>query len=206
MTSQHRLFQIFKTGAHTSMGGERLAFSKNDLALMAACYSPGRKKAPLVLGHPADDQPVFGEVTGLFARDDALYAQAAVSGNLVDLVRTGRYKHVSASFLTPSHPRNPTPGAYYLRHVGFLGAQPPAIKGMSPLAFSDSSGCVAFSEACDLPGKFGTNGSFTAPSGYQISPDRAALHVMATDYQRTCAGLSYMEAVQLAETVIYPKP
>lgn len=173
---------------------------------MAACYSPKIKQAPLVLGHPADDQPIFGEVTGIFAKDGALYAQSDVSDQLINLVRTKRYVHVSAKFITPNHPSNPAPGAYYLQHVGFLGAVPPAVKGMAPLAFSENSGCIAFSEGCDLPGKFSTGGSFFTPHGYQIDPDRAALHSIATDYQRTCAGLSYMEAVQLAETVIYLNP
>lgn len=27
---------------------------------------------------------------------------------------------------------------YYLRHVGFLGAEPPAIKGLQPIEFSES--------------------------------------------------------------------
>lgn len=188
------------------MGGMALTFAESDLALMAACYSPRIKQAPLVLGHPADDLPAFGEVGGLFTKDGALYAQAAVSDQLVNLVRSGRYKHVSAKFITPNHSSNPTPGAYYLQHVGFLGAQPPAVKGMSQPEFSESSGCVGFSEGCDLPRKFSTDGDFTAPHGYQVDSDRAALHTIATDYQRTCAGLSYMEAVQLAETVIYLNP
>lgn len=206
MNNQHKLFQIFKSGSFTAMDGRTLAFSESDLAMMASCYSPKIRQAPLVLGHPADDQPVFGEVGGLFAKDGALYAQAAVSDNLVNLVRAKRYTTVSASFFMPNQPSNPTPGAYYLKHVGFLGAQPPAVKGMSPPAFSEYSGCAAFSEGCNLPQEFGLNAGFSVPPGYQIDPDRAVLHAIATDYQRNCAGLSYAEAAQLAETVIYLNP
>ncbi len=41
------------------------------------------------------------------------------------------------------------PGVYYLRHVGFLGAQPPAIKGLAPVEFADDADAVTieFGEA-----------------------------------------------------------
>jgi hypothetical protein len=34
------------------------------------------------------------------------------------------------------------PGVFYLRHVGFLGAQPPAIKGLKQAEFADADDCV----------------------------------------------------------------
>ena len=44
------------------------------------------------------------------------------------------FKKRSASFYPPGHPANPTPDRPYLRHVGFLGAQPPAVKGLADFA------------------------------------------------------------------------
>ena len=41
------------------------------------------------------------------------------------------------AFTPPDHPSNPVPNAYYLRHVGFLGAQPPAVKGLGEARFAD---------------------------------------------------------------------
>lgn len=39
------------------------------------------------------------------------------------------------------------PGVYYLRHVGFLGAQPPAVKGLKPVEFADAEdGVVEFGD------------------------------------------------------------
>ena len=65
-------------------------------------------------------------------------------------MRAGRYKKLSASLYSPSSPANPRPGTWYLRHVGFLGAQPPAIKGLAPVNFAagDEEGTVTveFSE------------------------------------------------------------
>ncbi|MFV2030789.1 2-oxoacid:acceptor oxidoreductase, partial [Neisseria sp. S1] len=63
------------------------------------------------------------------------------------LVKAGRYKKVSASFYPPGSPSNPVPGKWYVRHVGFLGAHPPAVKGLAPINFADGEQFVEFSEA-----------------------------------------------------------
>jgi len=62
-------------------------------------------------------------------------------------VDAGRYKFRSASFYEPNDPSNPTPGSWHLKHVGWLGAQPPSVKGLGA-AFSegDISEGVTFAE------------------------------------------------------------
>ncbi len=55
------------------------------------------------------------------------------------MVKAGRFKSRSASFYHPDNPNNPKPGVYYLRHVGFLGAQPPAVKGLKAVEFIKKS-------------------------------------------------------------------
>ena len=72
------------------------------------------------------------------------------------MVAAGAFKKISASFYSPSSPQNPVPGVYYLRHVGFLGAQPPAVKGLRNPAFADGEdGVISFEEftpnPADLP-------------------------------------------------------
>ncbi|MFV2030801.1 2-oxoacid:acceptor oxidoreductase, partial [Neisseria sp. S1] len=62
------------------------------------------------------------------------------------LVKAGRYKKVSASFYPPGSPSNPVPGKWYVRHVGFLGAHPPAVKGLAPINFADGEQFIEFSE------------------------------------------------------------
>jgi hypothetical protein len=52
--------------------------------------------------------------------------------------RAGRYKKVSASFYAPDAPTNPRPGVWSLRHVGFMGAQPPAVKGLGDACFGEA--------------------------------------------------------------------
>jgi hypothetical protein len=135
-------FPIFRPGCHTAAGDVRLCFHDTDLEAAARAYNPRLRPAPLVLGHPADDRPVQGWVDRLVYRAGLLEAQpGGLVAAFVDLVRRGRYRHVSAAFHMPDAPENPTPGRFYLKHVGFLGAMPPAVKGLTPPTFCDCAGC-----------------------------------------------------------------
>jgi hypothetical protein len=62
------------------------------------------------------------------------------------MVKAERFKKRSASFYAPDDPSNPKPGVWYLRHVAFLGAQPPAVKGLKDIEFSEAADAVNFSE------------------------------------------------------------
>lgn len=130
------------------MSGEALAFTDSDLKAAAAAYDPALHEAPIVIGHPRHDAPAYGWIDALSYSETqmALEARPAqVAPELTQIVRKGRYKKVSASFYKPDAEANPKPGVYYLRHVGLLGAQPPAIKGLRPVAFADDrAGVVAF--------------------------------------------------------------
>lgn len=129
--------EIFRPGTHTDMRGASLSFSENDLAAMADAYDPGVHEAPIVIGHPETTAPAWGWVKGLSAHDGRLLAEPdQLDPAFAELVKAGRYKKVSASFYRPDSAANPKPGVYYLRHVGFLGAQPPALKGLAPVSFA----------------------------------------------------------------------
>ena len=133
------LIEIFRGGTHTDMRGTTLAFGESEIADIAAAYDPALSEAPIVIGHPRTDAPAYGWVKALSARGDRLYAEPdQVDAAFAELVESGRYKKVSACFYRPAAPANPKPGAYYLRHVGFLGAQPPAVKGLAPVEFAES--------------------------------------------------------------------
>ena len=144
---------IFRAGRHRTIDGRSVAFSEADLAAIAAAYDAAVHEAPLVIGHPKTDDPAMGWVSGLkcvglrleadFRQMDPAFAEA---------VEAGRYKHVSAAFYAPDSPRNPKPGGYYLRHVGVLGAVPPAVKGLGPLTFAeDDTVFLAFGEEETAP-------------------------------------------------------
>lgn len=134
---------IFKTGTHTDSHGQTLTFSESDLAAAVAAYDPNLHQAPIVVGHPKTDNPAYGWVQALTGDNGNLFAAPEqVNPEFSEQVANGAYKKVSASFYPPTSPANPKPGAYYLRHVGFLGAEPPAIKGLQPIEFSESDDAV----------------------------------------------------------------
>lgn len=144
---------IFKPGTHTTLGGASLSFSESDLAASAAAYDPAIHEAPLVVGHPKTDDPAYGWVRSLQFAESGLSAEPQqVDAEFAEMVNAGRFKKISAAFYPPDAPTNPVPGVYYLRHVGFLGAQPPAIKGLKQVEFADSGDCVTieFSEWDDV--------------------------------------------------------
>ena len=157
MQDNNHAIHIFRPGRHTSMQGATIDFGESDLIATAKAYDPTRHEAPLVIGHPRADAPAWGWVGGLTADEGGLFATPRqLDPAFAEMVRAGRFKKVSASFYTPDSPHNPVPGVYYLRHVGFLGAQPPAVKGLAPVPVNfaegdTDEGCVSFDFA-ESPG------------------------------------------------------
>jgi len=139
---------IFKSGKHIAMSGDSFNFSESDLAATVRAYSPAVHEAPLVIGHPKHDAPAAGWVKSLQATAEGLIAEPQqVDPAFAELVANKRFKKISASFYHPDSPSNPVPGVYYLRHVGFLGAQPPAIKGLRPIDLADTDeGVIEFGD------------------------------------------------------------
>lgn len=126
-----------------------------------------------------------GFVRGLVAVGNSLYAVAEVAADFVDLVREGRLLAVSASFFKPEANNNPMPGIWFLRHVGFLGAVPPAVKGLERMDFSE------------LPADFADQSHTVRPQDGFAGCLHAAL---------TLPGLSYMECVGLAQQLAERSP
>ncbi len=135
--------QIFRPGRHTAMNGKTLEFTDTDLAHIAQGYHPEVHEAPVVIGHPATDDPAWGWVKGLSVRDGGLEATLTqVDPTFAQAVQDGRYKKVSASFYPPGAAGNPKPDSWYLRHVGFLGGQPPAVKGLRTIQFGEDADVI----------------------------------------------------------------
>ena len=137
--------RIFRAGTHISSTGDEVTITEADLNETVNQYHTERHEAPVVIGHPADNAPAYGWVSNLSVRNGELYAEIGqVEKNFADAVRSGRYKKISASFYHPQSPVNPKPGVWYLRHVGVLGAVPPAVKGLGNAMFAEGD-FVAFS-------------------------------------------------------------
>lgn len=123
--------EIFRAGDY----GDRGAWSSEDLDRLAVSYNPRLQAAPVVLGHPADDAPAYGWVRGLRRAGASLWAQLEkVDPAFEALLRAGRFRQRSVALYT----HFPPTGSPYLRHVGFLGAAPPAVKALSPVRFVDA--------------------------------------------------------------------
>jgi hypothetical protein len=122
MSLNGKWIEIFRAGDYPQ--GK---FSPEDLDQIVAAYNPALHEAPLVVGHPADNKPAYGWVAELKREGPTLLARAKdVVPAFEEMVKAGLFKKRSASFY-----RNyPEAGKLYLRHVGFLGAQPPEVKGL----------------------------------------------------------------------------
>jgi hypothetical protein len=98
----------------------------------AAAHEP-----PLVVGHPRDNSPAFGWVEGLktAVRDGAKVMLAKCKQVVPEFeaaVRQGVYKKRSAAFYPDGR----------LRHVGFLGGMPPAVKALADIGFAGAAESV----------------------------------------------------------------
>lgn len=125
--------ELIKPGPAVAMSGVAFDFTPAIVADLADSYDPALHEAPHVKGHPATDDPALGWVVGVSVNaqgrlqlDRSRQVDAAFAGD----VAAGRFKQRSLSIYTPSAPNNPTPGRHYIKHVGWLGAAPPAIKGL----------------------------------------------------------------------------
>ncbi len=150
LTSLVPQIEIFRAGSHADDTGTVHSFSEADVAGMVACYDPALREAALCIGHPADNLPAYGWVKGLGRNADGRLVMDThqVQPQFAEMVDRKLFKKRSASFYPPSHPGNPKPGSWYLRHVAFLGAQPPAITGLADFSEGgDNTGTVNFSES-----------------------------------------------------------
>jgi hypothetical protein len=145
---------ISKPGKVTSAEGVEVDITPQVLAEVAETYDASKFEAQLVIGHPRMEAPSFGGIRALSFGSAGLEAEADPTDDAKDLVAKRHYKAVSASFYTPTAPNNPTPGKWHLRHVGLLGAVPPAVKGLRALSFAEGEeGVLTFGE---LPGYAGS--------------------------------------------------
>lgn len=165
---------IFRSGQHTDQNGTRLTFTEADLAACALGYDPGKHEAPLVIGHPVTNAPAWGWVKQLQCVDGKLLATPdQLDPVFVEMIQNGRFKKLSAAFYLPNSPANPTPGSLYLRHLGFLGAQPPALKGLDNAAFGACGAGEVILEAIEPIFSSSTQGYASMTDLTPIPPEAA---------------------------------
>lgn len=153
---------LLRAGQYQDSNGQAVTLSERDLDQIAAGYSPDVHEAPIVIGHPQTDAPAWGWITSVTADRTGLHAEAdQLNPEFAEAVRAGRYKKISVALYGPTHPNNPSDD-WYLRHVGFLGAQPPVVKGLAQAQFSEGEAPptltmeIALSEVDVRPWVFGS--------------------------------------------------
>lgn len=134
-----KLIHIFKAGKHTDMNGHEQEYTQADIENIAKQYneqpSDSKHYAPIVVGHPKTNSPAFGWIKKLHVKGGDLYAEPEkVNPEFEKLVKSGAYRTRSAAFYADGK----------LRHVGFLGACPPAVKGLEDFAFADNEDYAVF--------------------------------------------------------------
>ncbi|MCX7909854.1 MAG: hypothetical protein N2560_10135 [Ignavibacteria bacterium] len=123
--------EIFRTGTFTDSKGRVQSFTESDLEKIARQYNEKVEKepseeAPLVKGHPESGTPAHGWVERLARRGKILYAKLkSLTKEIIQEIEEGRYRKVSVS-LYPN---------LMLRHIGLLGGETPAVKGLRPISF-----------------------------------------------------------------------
>ena len=126
--------EIFRGGKQTDSDGvEQDGDALIDKAVES--FDTSYHEPPLVIGHPKHDDPAYGWVEGLkkTVKDGTQVLLAKfkdVVPEFIDAAKSGRYKKRSASFYSDGR----------LRHVGVLGAVPPAVKNIANVSFTDDPG------------------------------------------------------------------
>lgn len=134
--------EIFKAGTHIDHNGKKVTVTTADIDKIISNFNEKNPDVPLVIGHPKVNSPAYGWVDKLKREGKTLLATFKdVSSEFAEWVNQGLYKTRSISLYEDNT----------LRHIGWLGAQPPAIKGLASYQFAENEEIKIFdfSEAED---------------------------------------------------------
>jgi hypothetical protein len=129
VTLNGKWIELFRAGDY----GEKGSYDTSDIDKMVANYDPAKHEAPVVMGHPEMDAPAYGWVEAVKRSGNVLMGKLKqVPDRFSQLVNEGRFKKRSISFYRGEN--GPS-----LRHVGFLGAMPPEVKGLADVKLASFS-------------------------------------------------------------------
>ncbi|SHI60691.1 hypothetical protein [Halodesulfovibrio aestuarii] len=125
--------KIARTGTFTAMSGKQVTITESKLDELVNSFAPDKYTPPIVKGHPKVEDPAFGHVVALKRDGEILFAQyAQIPDDLRKEVDSGRYLSKSISVFPPKEGE-----PWKLKHVGLLGAAPPAIDGLGGIQLSE---------------------------------------------------------------------
>lgn len=121
--------EIFRAGIHIDHSGKKITVTTADIDKIISNFNEKNPDVPLVIGHPEMNSPAYGWVDKLKREGKTLLATFKdVSSEFAEWVNQGLYKTRSISLYEDNT----------LRHIGWLGAQPPAIKGLASYQFAEN--------------------------------------------------------------------
>lgn len=130
----------FRPGVHIDASGKCREWTETDCKTIADNYNkvaspdnPDRRIAPVVIGHPQTDSPAYGWIDqARFTAGKLQLKLTQLNDQFVKMLKDGAYKARSIS-LYPD---------LSIRHLGFLGGAQPAVAGLGPFKFNDSSDVI----------------------------------------------------------------
>jgi len=126
---------VFKTGTHTDAAGNTRQWTREDLDAIVKNYDPTKYEAPAVIGHPETNSPAWAWMESLKREGDLLWAKMKdVVPEFAEMLKKKMFKNRSISLYPDLR----------LRHVGFLGATPPAVKGLPDFKFNDELNVLVY--------------------------------------------------------------
>jgi hypothetical protein len=134
--------QAFRPGLHVDSDGVAHKWTPEDVESVAQQYNkstdpknPERHVAPVVLGHPKDNDPAMGWIEKAKAVGGKLWLKLSeMQPEFMDALKRGLYKTRSISLYPDLN----------IRHLGFLGASVPAVKGLGPFKFKEAVKCQTY--------------------------------------------------------------
>lgn len=129
--------QAFRPGLHTDADGATRKWEPKDVETIAQQYNaaadpknPERHLAPVVIGHPTDNAPAYGWIEKAKTAGGKLWVKLSqLQPEFVEALKKGLYKTRSISLYPDLN----------IRHIGFLGASVPAVKGLAPFKFKENA-------------------------------------------------------------------
>ena len=131
---KNQWIEIFEGGPQTASDGTVVDGDKF-IEKALSSFDVKKHEPPAVIGHPEIDKPAYAWVEGLKREGAFLMAKFTdIDPDFENMVEKGRFKKRSAAFYPDGR----------LKHVGFLGAAPPAVKGLKNISFSTDSNDLVF--------------------------------------------------------------
>ncbi len=146
--------EVFRAGDY----GDRGSWDEPSLDRIAQSYSPSLHEAPVTVDH-AQSGPALGWVESLRRVGSVLVARLRdLDAGFESMIRRGAFKKRSVE-LYPSLKETEGP---YLRAVSFLGACPPAVKGLADVVFAESESEPVQVEFAEMESADDTDDRWTA--------------------------------------------